>query len=142
MTDPKPHLPPAQPRPPKLAFLIIPLTIALITQCLSLLMTPFMGNDLNATLAEYGKLTGTTLPPLSPQMIQTVLWLSLILTMALILWLYNTRRALLEGKNWGRVSAIVIAVLSLLLFPFGTLLGIVMLIGAFDRDVVNYTSRK
>lgn len=138
---PQPTQPPAQPRPPKLAFVIIPLTIALITQCISLLMTPFMGNDLNATLAEYGKITGTTLPPLSPQMIQMVLWISLFLTMALILWLYNTRRALLAGKSWGRVSAIVIAVLSLLLFPFGTLLGIAMLIGAFDRDVTNYTSK-
>ncbi|RJF71902.1 hypothetical protein D3875_10340 [Deinococcus cavernae] len=144
MTAPTPHptQPPTQPRPPKLAFLTVPLLISLFTQCLSLLMTPFMGNDLNATLAEYGKLTGTTLPPLPPQTVQAVLWISLILTMALILWLYNTRRALLEGKHWGRVSAIVIAVFSLLLFPFGTLLGIVMLIGAFDREVVNYTRRK
>ena len=138
---PQPTQPPTQPRPPRLAFLTVPLLIGLLTQCFSLLMTPFMGNDLNATLAEYGKLTGTTFPPLSPQMIQTVLWISLILTMALILWLYNTRRALLEGKSWGRVSAIVIAVLSLLIFPIGTLLGITMLIGAFDRDVTNYTSK-
>lgn len=122
--------------------LTVPLLIALFLQCFSLLMTPFMGQDLNATLAEYGKITGTTLPPLSPQMIAWVLWLSFALTVALILWLYNTRRALLEGKSWGRVSAIVIAVFSLLIFPFGTILGVVMLIGAFDRDVTNYASRK
>ena len=37
------------------------------------------------------------------------------------------------------MSSIVLAVLSLLLFPFGTVLGVFMLIGAFDRDVVAYT---
>ena len=129
------------PHPPKLAFLTVPLMISLVLQAISLLTLPFMGNDLNATLAEYGKLTGTEFPPLSPDMIRTVMWLSFFLTAALILWLYNTRRALLEGKNWGRVSAIVIAVLSLLLFPVGTVLGIFMLVGAFDREVTAYLRR-
>lgn len=130
------------PKPPRLAFLTVPLLVELIFQAISLLTLPFSGGTLNETLAEYGKLTGTTLPPLSPEMINLVLWISFAITAALILWLYNTRRAVLEGKSWGRVSAIVIAVLSLLVFPFGTLLGIVMLIGAFDRDVQNYTSQK
>ena len=48
---------------------------------------------------------------------------------------------MLEGKAWGRVSSIVIGVISLLIFPLGTLLGLVMLVGAFDREVVAYTSR-
>lgn len=83
--------------------------VALIFQAISLLTLPFSGGTLNETLAEYGKLTGTPLPPLSPEMINLVLWLSFGITAALILWLYNTRRAVLEGKSWGRVSAIVIA---------------------------------
>ena len=60
------------------------------------------------------------------------------LTAGLILWLYFTRRAVLEGRGWGRVSSIVIAVLSLLLIPFGTVLGLMMLVGAFDRGVQAY----
>ena len=63
------------------------------------------------------------------------------ITVGLILWLYFTRRAVLEGRSWGRVSSIVIGVLSLLIFPVGTVMGIFMLIGAFDRQVVAYTSR-
>ncbi|MFC6750224.1 hypothetical protein [Deinococcus aquaticus] len=73
--------------------------------------------------------------------ISLVLWISFALTAALILWLYFTRRAVLEGRAWGRVSTIVIAVLSLLALPFGPILGIIMLIGAFDRQVQAFTIR-
>lgn len=142
MTAPTPN--PTQPpsdRPPRLAFLTTSLLIALFFNAISLLTLPFSGGTLNETLAEYSKLTGQTLPALTPDMINVVLWLSFFITAILILWLYNTRRALLEGKSWGRVSAIVIALLSLLAFPVGTLLGIAMLIGAFDRDVTNYASK-
>lgn len=142
MTAPTPNqTQPPSARPPRLAFLTTPLLIALFFNAISLLTLPFSGGTLNETLAEYGKLTGQPLPALTPDMINVVLWLSFFITAVLILWLYNTRRALLEGKSWGRVSAIVIAVFSLLAFPFGTVLGIAMLIGAFDRDVTNYASR-
>ena len=63
------------------------------------------------------------------------------LTAAFVLLLYFTRRAVLEGRAWGRVASIVLGVLLLLNFPFGTVLGIFMLIGAFDRDVQRYVSR-
>lgn len=92
-----------------------------------------------ARLDEQASTSG--LPPigLSADQLQWVLWLSFAITAILILWLYFTRRAVLEGRSWGRVSAIVIGVFSLLIFPIGTVLGIVMLIGAFDKQVVAYT---
>ncbi|MBB5378964.1 hypothetical protein HNQ07_004471 [Deinococcus metalli] len=135
--------PPAGPtaRPPRLAFLTVPLLIGLFYNAISLLTLPFSGGALNEMLAQLNGASG--LPPvqLTPQQVQLTLWLSFALTAVLILWLYYTRRAVMDGRSWGRVSSIVIAVLSLLIVPFGTVLGIVMLVGAFDRAVVAYTSR-
>lgn len=129
------------PRPPRLAFLTVPLLVGLLYNAVSLLTLPFSGGTLNDLLAQLNTASG--LPPmqLTPEQIQLVLWVSFAFTVALILWLYFTRRAVLEGRAWGRVSSIVIGVLSLLLFPVGTVMGIFMLIGAFDRAVVAYTSR-
>lgn len=115
--------------------------IGLVYNSLSLLTIPFSGEMIGDMVAEYSRVSGVALPALSPSLIQTALWISFVLTAILILWLYFTRRAVLEGRSWGRVSSIVLAVLSLLLFPFGTVLGVFMLIGAFDRDVVAYTRR-
>jgi len=129
------------PKPARLAFLTVPLLIGLVYNAVSLLTLPFSGETINALLAQFGSATGEPLPALTQGQITAVLWLSFLLTAALILWLYFTRRAVLEGRRWGRVSSLVIAVLSLLLFPFGTVLGIVMLIGAFDREVQAYTHR-
>ncbi|THF83913.1 hypothetical protein E7T09_20565 [Deinococcus sp. KSM4-11] len=135
--------PPAEPvvRPPRLAFLTVPLLIGLVYNAISLLTVPFSGGALNEMLAQLNSASG--LPPiqLTPEQIQVTLWISFVVTAGLILWLYYTRRAVMEGRSWGRVSSIVIAVLSLLLFPVGTVIGIVMLIGAFDRSVVAYTNR-
>ena len=115
--------------------------IALVYNGLSLLTIPFSGPVLNDLLVDYGKVMNQKVSPFSPEQIQTILWISFFLTAALVLWLYFTRQAVLEGKASGRVSSIVIAVLSLLLFPFGTVLGLAMLFGAFDRDVVEYLRR-
>ncbi|MBB5297490.1 hypothetical protein E5F05_17860 [Deinococcus metallilatus] len=135
-----PVAPPTR-RPPRLAFLTVPLMIGLIYNAISLLTLPFSGDTLNTLLGELGAASGQPPVTLSQAQIMTVLWLSFFLTAGLILLLYFTRRAVLEGRSWGRVASIVIAVLSLLLFPVGTVLGIIMLIGAFDRDVQAYTSR-
>ncbi|WP_309573152.1 hypothetical protein [Deinococcus sp.] len=129
------------PRPPRLAFLTVPLLIGLFYNAISLLTLPFSGGTLNEMLAQLNAASGLNPIQLTPEQIQLTLWISFALTAVLILWLYYTRRAVMDGRSWGRVSSIVIAVLSLLLFPIGTVLGIVMLIGAFDRAVVNYTSR-
>ena len=132
--------PPAS-RPPRLAFLSVPLLVGLLYNSISLLTLPFSGGTLNDLLAQLNTASG--LPPvqLTPAQIQLTLWVSFAFTVALILWLYFTRRAVMEGRSWGRVSSIVIGVLSLLLFPVGTVMGIFMLIGALDRAVVAYTSR-
>lgn len=132
------------PQPPRLLFLTLPLLIGVFYNAISLLTLPFTAPTLTDIMARINEQAGTSgLPPvqLSPDQLQWVLWLSFAITAALILWLYFTRRAVLEGRSWGRVSAIVIGVFSLLIFPIGTVLGIVMLIGAFDRQVVAYTQR-
>lgn len=139
MSLPETSSQPPRLKPRRLGFVTVPLLISLIYNAISLLTIPFSGDSLNTLLADYGKAAGQTLPPLTPEQIQSVLWIAFFLTAALILWLYFTRQAVNEGKSWGRVSSIVIAVLSLLAFPLGTILGIVMLIGVFDREVVEYT---
>ncbi len=115
--------------------------IGLVYNAISLLTLPFSGDTINALLAELNAATGTPGVTLTPPQVMTVLWLSFFLTAGLILLLYLTRRAVLEGRSWGRVASIVIAVLSLLVFPFGTVLGVIMLIGAFDREVKAYLRR-
>ncbi|GAA5514704.1 hypothetical protein Dcar01_03464 [Deinococcus carri] len=138
MTTP-PSVP--RPRPPRLAFLTVPLLIDLFYNALSLLTLPFSGEALNRVLAELNTATGQPSISLTSGQLTTVLWTAFFLTAALILLLYFTRRAVLEGRSWGWVASIVIAVFSLLIFPVGTLLGIVMLLGAFDRDVRAYLRR-
>ncbi len=143
MTDLKPQptdLPPTA-RPRRLSLVTIPLLISLAISALYLLVVPFLGPHLNEIMTEYDRMNKTTTPPLPPELVNTVLWTSFFFLVILILWLYNTYRALLLGKSWGRVSAIVIAVFSLLNFPIGTILGVLMLVGLFDREVTSYTSR-
>lgn len=136
MTLPTPPTPPS-----KLNWITVPLLALLFVNALGLLLTPFLGPELNNILEAYGKMMGVVIPPLTQQAITTVLWLSVFLSMVLILWLYYTRRAVLEGKRWGRISSIVIAVLMLLNFPIGTILAVIMFIGIFDRDVMVYTDK-
>ena len=130
---------PLPPPPPRLAFITVPLLIALFYNAFSLLTLPFAAPTLNDMLDMLGQ--GGPPVRLDEAQISLVLWISFALTAALILWLYFTRRAVLEGRAWGRVSTIVIAVLSLLALPFGPILGIIMLIGAFDRQVQAFTIR-
>ncbi|MFC5850095.1 hypothetical protein [Deinococcus petrolearius] len=132
---------PGLPRPARLSFLNVPLLIGLIYWAISLLAVPFSGPTLNDTLAEYSRLTGVPLVQFTPEQLSGLLWGTFFITALLVWWLATTRQAVLDGKRWGRVSSIVLAVLSLLVFPFGTVLGIVMLIGAFDRDVRAFLRR-
>jgi hypothetical protein len=136
-----PTPPPTVPRPPRLTFVTTPLLIALIYNAISLLTLPFSGDTINETVLQVEKTLGAAMTPMTPELVTTVLWVSFFITSAIVLLLYFTRRALQEGRSWGRVSSIVIGVLSLLLFPFGTVLGIFMLIGAFDKGVQTYASK-
>jgi hypothetical protein len=45
---------------------------------------------------------------------------------------------LLAGKEWGRITSIIQAAISLLMFPFGTAIGILMLIYLTRADVRAY----
>ena len=128
-------------RPRRLAFITVPLLIQLLLNGLSMLILPFSGGLVNTLLADTARQTGGAAPTLSPEQVTSVLWVAFALTAAFVLLLYFTRRAVLEGRSWGRVVSIVLGVLSLLSFPFGTVLGIFMLIGALDRDVQRYTGR-
>ncbi|MCP2014722.1 signal transduction histidine kinase [Deinococcus sp. HSC-46F16] len=128
-------------RPARLGLLTTPLLIALIYNAISLLTLPFSGPTIRQVLADLSAATGEPALQISEAQIQTVLWLSFALTSALVLWLYFTRRAVLEGRRWGWVSTLVIAVLSLLVLPFGTVLGLIMLFGLFDREVQAYLRR-
>ncbi|MFB9993788.1 hypothetical protein ACFFLM_17660 [Deinococcus oregonensis] len=136
-----PTPPPTVPRPARLTFVTTPLLIALIYNALSLLTLPFSGDTINDTVRQLEAALGSPVTPMSPELVTTVLWVSFFITSTIVLLLYFTRQALLEGRSWGRVSSIVIGVLSLLLFPIGTVLGIFMLIGAFDKDVQAYASK-
>ncbi|BDP40403.1 hypothetical protein DAETH_03720 [Deinococcus aetherius] len=129
------------PRPQRLPFITVPLLIQLVLNGLSLLLLPFAGGFVNTLLDDYARQTGTPATTLPPEAVTSVLWVAFALTAAFVLLLYFTRRAVLEGRSWGRIVSIVLGVLSLLSFPLGTVLGIFMLIGAFDRDVQRYTSR-
>ncbi|WP_104991206.1 hypothetical protein [Deinococcus sp. NW-56] len=133
---------PAPPtRPARLGLLTTPLLIALIYNAISLLTLPFSGPTIRQVLADLSAATGGPALQISEGQIQTVLWLSFALTSGLVLWLHITRRAVLEGRRSGWVSSVVIAVLSLLVIPFGTVLGLIMLVGAFDREVRAYLTR-
>lgn len=132
---------PLIPRPARLTFVTTPLLIALVYNAISLLTLPFSGDALNDTVRQLEAALGSTAVPMSPELVNTVLWVSFGITSAIVLLLYFTRHAVLEGRSWGRVSSIVIGVLSLLLFPFGTVLGVFILIGAFDKGVQAYTSK-
>lgn len=140
-TQPQPNMPAQGPKPQRLWMLTVPLMVGLFYNAISLLTLPFSGNTLNTMLAQMSRDMGTPGLQLAPEQIQLVLWISFFITALLILWLYFTRRAVLEGRSWGRVSSLLIGVLSLLIFPFGTVLGVIMLIGAFDRGVTNYLTR-
>ncbi|MBZ9713980.1 hypothetical protein [Deinococcus multiflagellatus] len=129
------------PVPKRLSFLTVPLLISLLYAAISLLALPFLGPRVQEMLPELQAQMGLPADALPASLIPATLWISFALTALEILLLYYTRRAVLEGRAWGRVSSLIIAVLSLLIFPLGTLLGIVMLIGAFDREVVAYTQR-
>lgn len=65
-------------------------------------------------------MNGATPPPFLPFILRFV-WVALVVRSALALiagW------GLLEQRQWGRIVAIIVAILSLIKFPFGTAMGI------------------
>ena len=133
---------PAGPKPRRLSWVTTPLLIGIVFNSIELLLLPSQGRDtILASNKILGEILGQPLPAPSDAQVQGIVWMTFFVMAALITWLYLTRQAALEGRRWAVGSTVVIAVLSLLVLPFGPLLGIVMLIGVFDRDVRAYLSR-
>ena len=131
--------------PEKLKFITIPLLIMLGLQILGLIFTPFMGPMLSTIFNEMARdpSTGITTSDLGILKMFTgaTVWITFLFMLAWAAFLYFTYRAIGQGKAWARVAVIVIAVLSLLSFPIGTILAIFMLIGAFDQGVQRFANR-
>lgn len=131
--------------PDKLKFVTIPLLILLVLQILSLLALPFLGPIMNAIFgaAATDPESGITASDLGILRMFTggMLWVSFLFGALWAALIYFTYRAIGQGKSWARIVAIVLGVLNLLSFPIGTILGIIMLIGAFDQEVQRYATR-
>lgn len=128
-------------RPEKLPWVTIPLIVQLVFTLLGLLVLPFMGAIIPFIVpdAQSGFTTQDADTVRSIIGITTVV--SGVFIVAWAAFVFFTLRAVQAGKSWGRVAAIVVFVLALLNFPFGTILGIFGLIGAFDPEVQRYISR-
>lgn len=131
--------------PEKLKFITIPLLIMLVLQVFGLIFTPFMGPMLSTIFNEMAldPSSGITTSDLGILKMFTgaTVWITFLFMLAWAAFLYFTYRAIGQGKAWARVAVIVIAVLSLLSFPIGTILAIFMLIGAFDQGVQRFATR-
>ena len=129
------------PAPDALKWLTMPLLIELVSNAISLLALPFAQEQLIAqlqsTLAEMGMQDLT----LTPAMLQSALWTTFFVIMALTVLVYFTREGVKEGKGWAWVMSILIGVLLLLSPPFGTIIGVALLYGAFRPEVRAYFGR-
>lgn len=134
--SPVPH-----PKPQGLPWLTVPLTIELIANAISLLALPFIQNDLAGQLQAALQQMGLGDLKLTPEMLQQTIWTTFFITMAMTAFLYFTLEAVKEGKSWGWVASIVLGVISLLNLPFGPIVGLIMLYGAFRKDVQAYFGR-
>lgn len=136
--------------PPRaLVMVTLPLIFGLVYNCVSLVMLPFPDSEkrLRETYAAIAKIyqeqgTHTALPSLTTDMVQLSLWITFVVLVATILWFDYTRRAIKDRRSVGRTSATVLGFVSLLVVPLGTLLGTVMLIGVFNKDVKAYLNQK
>ncbi|ASN81602.1 MULTISPECIES: hypothetical protein [Deinococcus] len=133
---------PAGPKPRRLSWVTTPLLAGIVFNSIELLLLPSQGRDtILASNKIASEMLGQTLPAPTDAELQGMVWMLFFVTAAIITWLYLTRQAALEGRRWAVGSTVVIGVLSLLIVPFGTVLGAVMLVGVFDRDVRAYLSR-
>lgn len=138
-------MPPAL-MPAKLSWVTIPLLINMVLSGLSLLILPFIGAIMS--MAFGASATDHTMTPDDIQAMQFVkifsgatLWM-IGLAGLFGLWLHwYAYKSLQQGKAVGRTIAIVLAIFNLFGVPIGTLLGIFMLVGAFDPEVTRYASR-
>ncbi len=151
MTFPSPQMPAAYgaAKPAKLSWVTVPLIIQMVLGALSVILLPFLIPFFNVLLnAASLDPTVQSDPATSPETLKVVfavlnasIWIVEIFTIGMLVLYFFAFRAVQQGKSWGRVVAIIVFILALFNFPFGTALGIFGLIGAFDTEVTAYCNR-
>ena len=147
MTFPSPQMPPASglAKPAKLSWVTVPLIIQMVLLALSIMLLPFLIPLINLAASDPTVLQDSST---TPAQIRAVLlffaasvWIIEILSIGFLVLYFFAFRAVQQGRSWGRVVAIIVFILALFNFPFGTALGIFGLIGAFDTEVTAYCNR-
>ena len=147
MTFPSPQMPPASglAKPAKLSWVTVPLIIQMVLLALSIVLLPFLIPLINLAASDPTVLQDSST---TPAQIRAVLlffaasvWIIDILSIGFLVLYFFAFRAVQQGRSWGRVVAIIVFILALFNFPFGTALGIFGLIGAFDTEVTAYCNR-
>ena len=147
MTFPSPQMPPASglAKPAKLSWVTVPLIIQMVLLALSIMLLPFLIPLINLAASDPTVLQDSST---TPAQIRAVLlffaasvWIIEILSIGFLVLYFFVFRAVQQGRSWGRIVAIIVFILALFNFPFGTALGIFGLIGAFDTEVTAYCNR-
>lgn len=147
MTLPSPQMPSASglAKPAKLSWVTVPLIIQMALLALSIVLLPFLIPLINLAASDPTVLQDSST---TPAQIRAVLlffaasvWIIEILSIGFLVLYFFAFRAVQQGRSWGRIAAIIVFILALFNFPFGTALGIFGLIGAFDTEVTAYCNR-
>jgi hypothetical protein len=147
MTFPAPQMPPTSglAKPQKLAWVTVPLIIQMVFGLLSIVFLPLLIPVFNLAANDPSSLqdSGTSPADLKAILVffSAFIWVFEVVAVGFLALYFFAFRAVQQGKSWGRIVAIVVFILALFNFPFGTLLGVFGLIGAFDAEVTSYCNR-
>lgn len=134
MTEPLPSL------PPKLLLVTVSLQLLVVFNALVLLMLPFSRDNLSDSLAQASQITGQPMPQFTSAELDSLLWTMFFWAVVTLVASAIARSGAKDGKRWAWGLSLFIASALLVLFPFGTPLGIVMLFGLFDKSVRAFLS--
>ena len=147
MTFPSPQMTPAYgaAKPVKLSWVTVPLIIQMVFTALGIVLLPFLIPLINLAASDPTVLQDSTT---TPAQIRAVLsffaasvWIIEVVSIGMLVLYFFAYRAVQQGRSWGRVVAVIVFILALFNFPFGTALGVFGLIGAFDAEVTAYCIR-
>ena len=147
MTFPSPQMTPAYgaAKPVKLSWVTVPLIIQMVFTALGIVLLPFLIPLINLAASDPTVLQDSTT---TPAQIRAVLsffaasvWIIEVVSIGMLVLYFFAYRAVQQGRSWGRVVAVIVFILALFNFPFGTALGVFGLIGAFDAEVTAYCTR-
>ncbi len=147
MTFSSPQTPPAygMAKPQKLSWVTVPLIIQMVLSALGVIALPFLIPFFNLMVNDPSFAQNGTSSPAELKaalvFFSASIWVIEIVAVAFLVLYFFTFRAVQQGRSWGRIVAIVMFILGLFSFPFGTALGIFGLIGAFDAEVTAYCNR-